>query len=203
MIDRLDATNTGLYLNSEQSKYAANGYESGVEVSWYDIGWEAPAGQVFSSVNDLYLLMKQFFSSIPGKYALNDNSYYDNIINNVDFITYPTTFREMLRPVFINSDLETGFGSPWEMQSLDNGGIKRWIRSKGGNVNGFSSNIAMIPELRLGTIALVNDEIDGSLFTFGPLEILYKAFDAWLVAKEADFKPVMPQNSIDIYEGDY
>ena len=121
---------------------------------------------------------------------------------NFNFLTYPTTFREMLRPVFISPDLQTGFGSPWEMQSFENGAIKKWIRSKGGNINGFSSNMAMIPEMRLGTIGLVNDETDGSLYTFGPLEILYKAFEAWLIAMESEYKPTMPK-SPDIYEGDY
>ena len=198
----LKATHTGLYLDSNQEKYAATGYNNGVEQPWVDIGWIGPAGQLFSSVNDLALLMAQYFASIPGKYSLNDDSYTTNVIDNFDFITYPTTFREMLRPVFISPDLQTGFGSPWEMQSFENGAIKKWIRSKGGNINGFSSNMAMIPEMRLGTIGLVNDETDGSLYTFGPLEILYKAFEAWLIAMESEYKPTMPK-SPDIYEGDY
>ena len=65
----------------------------------------------------------------------------------------------MLRPAFINPDDQSGYGSPWEMQMID----KYLLRGKGGNINGFSSSMYMIPEMKLGTIALVNYEMDPSI----------------------------------------
>ena len=60
----------------------------------------------------------------------------------------------------------------------------------------------MVPELRLGIIALVNSEVDGSIFTFGALEILIKAFEAWLIAQESEYEPILP-GDVENYEGDY
>ncbi len=81
-----------------------------------------------------------------------------------------------------------GFGSPWEMQVIDG----HLLRTKGGNIDGFSSSIAMVPEMRLGVIALVNGEVDGSQMSFTSLENLLPAFRAWIVAQQSNFKPNYP-----------
>ena len=106
------------------------GYEGATrqEVGYIDIGWVGPAGQLFSSMNDLATLMKQYFAAYP-------SLFQQDIGDDYPFVVAPQTLREMLRPVFINPDQQSGFGSPWEMQMLD----KHFIRGKGGNINGFSS----------------------------------------------------------------
>lgn len=203
-------SHTGLYLNSEQSKYAATGYDSGNKVdTWVDLGWSSPAGQIFSSVQDLQKLMSQFFAAIPSKYSYNmdkNNNKNNNNFDDFNFITQATSLREMLRPVFINSDLNTGYGSPFELQSMYINGNSKWIFSKDGNVPGFSTDIAMLPTMRLGVIALSNDEFDESEFTFTALNILSKPFESWLKGKESGYIPIYPNNSGDDlskYEGDY
>eukprot|EP01084_Bolivina_argentea_P091231 164246_1 len=193
VINPLGLTNTGLYLNSNQQKYAATGYNASyIDQGYIDIGWVGPAGQLFSSVNDLSILMKQYFAAYPSLYQQEINDKYN-------FITSPQTLREMLRSVFINPDEKSGFGSPWEMQMLD----KHFIRGKGGNINGFSSEIDMIPEMKLGVIALSNYDMDESMFTLSTLEILLPAFKEWLNSvKVSEFKPNLP-NNINDYVGTY
>lgn len=47
--------------------------------------------------------------------------------------------------VFVNADGKTGFGTPWEIMFNDN----YTIRTKGGNVPGYSALFSYIPELKL------------------------------------------------------
>ena len=136
--------------------------------------------------------MKQYFAAYPSLFHTNINSDYP-------FIVSPQILREMLRPVFINPDQKTRFGTPWEMEILNG----HFIRGKGGNINGFSAEINMIPEIKLGVIELTNYDLDESLFTLPTLEILIPAFTTWLNNKEAEeFKPNLPDNKDD-YVGYY
>ena len=47
--------------------------------------------------------------------------------------------------VFVNADRQSGFGTPWEVMFYGN----YTIRSKGGNVPGYSALFSYIPELKL------------------------------------------------------
>lgn len=47
---------------------------------------------------------------------------------------------------YVNPDRETGFGTPWEIFYRGN----YTIRTKGGNINGYSAIFSFIPELHLG-----------------------------------------------------
>ena len=128
--------------------------------------------------------MKQYFAAFPGLFQ-------QEIDNDYPFIMSPQLLREMLRPVFINPDQQSGFGTPWEMQMLNG----HYLRTKGGNINGFSSEFDMIPEMKLGVIALSNYDLDESMFTLPILEILIPAFKAWMNSVQAaEFKAVLPTN---------
>lgn len=47
---------------------------------------------------------------------------------------------------YVNPDYKTGFGTPWEIMYKGN----YTIRTKGGNVDGYSALFGFIPELNLG-----------------------------------------------------
>lgn len=47
---------------------------------------------------------------------------------------------------YINPDSLTGFGTPWEILFKGN----YTIRTKGGNIDGYSALFSFIPELHLG-----------------------------------------------------
>ena len=171
----------------------SSGYEALYsEVGYIDIGWVGPAGQLFSSVNDLSVLIKQYFAAYP-------SLFQSDIDDGYNFVVEPQTLREMLRPVFVNPDQQSGFGSPWEMQMLKG----HFIRGKGGNINGFSAEIDMIPEMKLGLIALSNYGLDESMFTLPVYEILIPAFKSLMnTMQSSKFKPNLPKK-IDDYVGYY
>lgn len=217
VIDPLHLRNTGLYLNPQQQPFAATGtphnrkqqnnlswclykiqnfcagYNSSyMDQGYVDIGWVGPAGQLFSSVSDLSVLLKQFFAAYPSRLQQGVDQEYK-------FVVSPQTLREMLRPAFMNADQQSGFGTPWEMKVLDG----HLLRGKGGNINGFSSEVDMVPEMKLGVIALCNYNLDASLFTLGTLEIMIPALKAWMSSSEAEqFRPALPHNVGD-YVGTY
>ncbi|ETO15591.1 hypothetical protein RFI_21770 [Reticulomyxa filosa] len=140
VIKPLELENTGLYLNAQQQAHASVGYDqfAGVSYPYVDLGWASPAGQIFSSVKDLSILIGQYFSAYSGKYGFNLNP------NSLQFA--PQTLREMLRPVYLNPDLQSGIS---------------FLQCPG-----FSTDIALVPELKLGVIALTNGGIDGSSLTW-------------------------------------
>lgn len=49
---------------------------------------------------------------------------------------------------YINPDGQTGFGTPWEIMFRGN----YTVRTKGGNINGYSALFSFIPELHLGKL---------------------------------------------------
>jgi CubicO group peptidase (beta-lactamase class C family) len=109
-----------------------------------DLGWARPTGQLYSSVNDLSKLLSFFFT-------------YDS--KNKNNVLLGSSTREMLLPTFVNDDVATGFGFPFERYftgALSKNGSKYWVVMKGGAFPGYSTAIAMIPELKLGFIAQNN-----------------------------------------------
>ena len=177
----MNLNSTGLYLSPEQKPFAATGYTYGGdddddsqkrEADWIDLHWEGPAGQVFSSVRDLSKLLMQYFASFP-------SLYQRSLLGH--FVVSPQSLREMLRPVFMHPDQTTGFGSPWEIFWRHG----HMVRTKGGNVPGFSSEIAMVPEMKLGIVALFGTDGRESLITTSALDILIPAFEGWINEVEA------------------
>ena len=77
----------------------------------------------------------------------------------------------------MHNDEETGFGAPWEMYFRDG----HLVRSKGGNVYGFCSEIAMIPEMKLGLVILIAKTTSPvrNLLQNGAFDILVPAFTSW------------------------
>eukprot|EP01084_Bolivina_argentea_P160770 279933_1 len=197
LLNPLNLQFTGVYLKDliNQSYTAAVPYSMDhKQYSTYkDLGWESPAGGLFSTINNLAAVMQQFFASIPGTFEFELNEHYN-------FITSPQSLRDMLLPVFMNPDMKSGFGSPWEMNIL-NGHL---LRGKGGNINGFAADLQMVSEMRLGVIALSNFEIDASIFTLGTLEILMPVFKAWIMTQKLEYKPLYPIGyNIKSYVGNY
>jgi D-alanyl-D-alanine carboxypeptidase len=185
IINPMGLANTGLYINTAQKGHSAIGYNfERQEQPWTNLGWAAPSGQMFSSVHDISHIMAQFFEAIPGLYTQNYNSD-----PSFPYITGTQTLREILRPIILNPDKQSGLGAPWEIQQVQN----FWPRVKIGNVAGFSSSIALVPELRLGVVAFTNTDIDASVLTLGPLEILIPAFQSWLNYAQAEFHPILPK----------
>jgi hypothetical protein len=77
-----------------------------------------------------------------------------------------------LDTAFLNPDGVTGFGTPWEIIFQ----TPYVIRTKGGNINGYSALFSFISELQLGVTMLFNNVLDESSFAEAAYETLIPAF---------------------------
>jgi len=145
------------------------------------LGWNSPAGQMYSSGGDLAKFMAFFLLA-------NDNKDTDILKGDL--------LKEMLLPVFVNPDGETMFGTPWEI-AQQHGYL---VRRKGGNVSGFSTLFSVIPELQLGLSILFNGEAGEFYFSDEAYEILIPAFIETLL----QLQPIAPlPSNVESYVGNY
>lgn len=99
------------------------------------VGWCAPAAAMFTSTKDLQTFFKMLF-------AEKDTP-----------IMSRSTMNQFMLPGALLPDAISAYGlGTWEM--LYSGCY--WTLTKGGLVDGFSAELAVVPELKLGTSILVN-----------------------------------------------
>ena len=131
----LGMANTGFKITDEVEKNIAYPYlPKGKKMAFMDIGWMAPAGQMYSTIDDLAKLGMMFAQ--PEKQKLFQ----------------PATLREMMTPKDITPDGVTVWGSPFEMVFKDH----ILVRAKGGNIDTYDAQFAVIPELALGANILTS-----------------------------------------------
>ncbi|KAL1664547.1 beta-lactamase/transpeptidase-like protein [Schizophyllum commune] len=111
------------------------------DAEWADFVFgdtDDPAGGQFSSLRDLAALMKTFLSPTAEGGLIS-----------------PTVVREWLRPLHAWRDGMNEVGAPWEIRKLSD---ELRLYSKGGNLPGYHSQFALIPERAFGVIVLVTGE---------------------------------------------
>lgn len=87
--------NTGFNTTKVAHKMAVGYNADGTVADLVNIGWSAPAGQMYSSVRDLLNLTNTL------------SSYQDGFLSQA-------SQGELQAPVFFNGDGQTLFGTPWE-----------------------------------------------------------------------------------------
>jgi CubicO group peptidase (beta-lactamase class C family) len=125
--------------------YLIPGFEAGSPIDpWVDFGWDAPSGGIYSTVSDLQKLVSLMFR--------ND----DPINEQPDQVIDGTTVREWMDPVWVGGGPAplAGYGLPWEMIWAPEDG--RWLLGKRGSVYGYTAQVLIIPELKIGVIILIN-----------------------------------------------
>ena len=115
--------NTGFEITEEVKKNMALPYL--LKGQRMDIGWLAPAGQMYSTIDDLTKLGMMFAQ--PEKQKLFK----------------PATLRELMTPKDITPDGVTLWGSPFEMVFKEH----VLVRAKGGNIDTYNAKFSVIPEL--------------------------------------------------------
>ena len=131
----LGMANTGFKITEEVKKNIAYPYlPKGKKMAFMDIGWMAPAGQMYSTIDDLAKLGMMFAQ--PEKQKLFK----------------PATLREMMTPKDITPDGVTLWGSPFEMVFKEH----VLVRAKGGNIDTYDAKFSVIPELALGANILTS-----------------------------------------------
>jgi len=127
---------------------------TGNPVPLFDIGFESPAGGMYSTVMDLAKIASLVF---------RENMSYGSIPSQ---ILDGETIKEWLLPDFASSvehlkdDSKriTAFGIPWEchLPVEEPIGSRYWYRGKNGAVLGYTSQLTLIPDLQLGVSVLMN-----------------------------------------------
>lgn len=132
----LGMNNTGFAITEEVQQNMAFPYsKDGKRMPFMDLGWLAPAGQMYSTINDLAKL--GMLLAQPAK---------QNLFK-------PSTLREIMSPVEIAPDGYTVWGSPFEILSLKEG---IFVRGKLGFLDSYLAYFSVVPELQLGLNLLVS-----------------------------------------------
>lgn len=131
----LNMTNTGFDITEDvQRNMAFPHYANGTKMPFMTIYWVAPAGQMYSTLEDLTKLGMMF--SQPSRQTL--------------FL--PGTLREMMNPMNVAPDGVTLWGAPWEMTFQEN----YVVRKKGGAIDSYRGTFSVVPELQLGVNLLIS-----------------------------------------------
>lgn len=185
IIQPLNLTNTGFNITDSVKSRMAVGYlPGGIEAPLTDIGWIGPAGQMYSTADDLNKFAQFFYAGVA-----EDATVADKVLS-------PTLRKEMLLQVFVNRDQLTGFGTPWEIRFQANYTVLR----KGGNVFGYSCLFSFIPELQLGLNVMFSGQANEFSVSNNAYSLLIPAF---VFALKPLQKPYSYPSSPKVYEGTY
>lgn len=155
ILEPLGMHETGFAYTEEVERRMARPYVNETPVPNYDIGYVAPAGQMYSNIRDL-MKLGRYYLGVAGE-------LFDDCLR-----------RELLTPGFLFRDGEFLVGSPWEIQFLNG---SRWTMfGKGGNVWGHSAVLGIIPPLNLSFAALWSGGLDETTFVAKAYEQVLPAF---------------------------
>ncbi len=145
-----------------------------------DLSNVAPAGSIISSANDMSRWLKML---------LNDGSYNGQQLIKLE------TLEQCWEPQITMGE-DVGYGMGWMLQKWDG----RKVMEHGGNIDGFSSSVAMIPEENLGFALFYN-------LSVSPLqqECLPMIWEAVLAQPEAGEEDLAAADKVDYepYLGKY
>jgi CubicO group peptidase (beta-lactamase class C family) len=150
-----------------------------------DLGWAAPAGNLFSTPADLNTLAHELIEGYFGRGKL---------------LKRTSLYRQSMLPQFIDNSARSGFASPYEIAILNSYQVER----KGGNLDGYSALIAVVPALGVSMTLTINsgfDELGAPGLHF--LETVVDAFSAMYIRLEPTRVFPTPPNSFRDYAGTY
>jgi CubicO group peptidase (beta-lactamase class C family) len=106
-----------------------------------DLGWAAPAGNLFSTPADLNTVAQELINGFYGRGKL---------------LKRTSLYRQIMQPQFMDNSADSGFASPYEIAVINSYQVDR----KGGNVGGYSSLIAAVPALGASMSLTINSGFD-------------------------------------------
>ena len=142
----LGMNNSAFQYTTDMTLHMSKGHDGNTETSRVDNEDKAASG-LFSTLKDLTVFLKFLSCSaaeLPG--GINNSKIIDLIIKNADPAI--DTFY----------DSKNIYSSGWYLNSYQFNGIHE-VLSSSGNINGFSTAIAYIPEERLGIAILTNSSL--------------------------------------------
>ncbi|MEP7292116.1 MAG: serine hydrolase domain-containing protein [Chloroflexota bacterium] len=166
--------------------YAVGYYASGGEMHpaphWDEQGFR-PGGGMYSTVADITrFIAMQFRDQIAGGNQVLGSS----------------TLREMQMPVAVSPDFESGYGVGWGIRRV--AGCK--VIGHSGGLPGFTTNITLVPSLKLAAIVFTNTGTEPVAIAQKVLELLIPVFKRQLERQEVPAS-ADEQASWKVYEGRY
>jgi len=98
------------------------------------------------------------------------------------------TLREMMSPVYINTDQSTGFAIPFELEYYKS----YQKQTKEGDITGYSAKIVFVPAINLAFVVNCNMEGHAASILNPMADILMDGFDSWLRKNQPT--NLLPQN---------
>jgi CubicO group peptidase (beta-lactamase class C family) len=196
-------THSGFDITEEMKQNLAIGYnvsgEDPIDTTPYlDFGAVAPAGQLYSSVEDICRLISLQFIEDP----LTGNDSSREAENNKDYLTVlePATIREMHSPVYIGKRWVGGTGIGWHITNT----MGHTISSHRGGIPGFTTDIAVVRDIKLGIAVFTNAFPQPNDITVRLLESLVPYFETFTAVKsDLELKNKPQDLSLEKYTGKY
>jgi CubicO group peptidase (beta-lactamase class C family) len=187
IITPLGLNGTGTVYSADVLSKMAQGYLTPTQpATHYDLVLTAPAGQMYSTPRDLSRLMIELHS----EYASTSRTLFK----------FGATVNQMLTPVLnVLGDARYSFGTPWENYLEPN--TTYLVRRKGGNLNGFSAAVSLVPELRVGLVLNFNCQVDEFSVSERAWSLILPALVHTLMAAQPQ-PPLLPANA-SMYAGMY
>eukprot|EP00931_Biecheleriopsis_adriatica_P068766 TRINITY_DN42677_c0_g1_i1.p1 TRINITY_DN42677_c0_g1~~TRINITY_DN42677_c0_g1_i1.p1 ORF type:complete len:515 (-),score=47.50 TRINITY_DN42677_c0_g1_i1:143-1687(-) len=180
ILNPLGMVDTGFLYTESVLKRMAKAYSSEAEIPMYDLGWVAPAGQMYSTVRDMSRLCSFYLGSDSGGGILDDSLR-----------------RQLMLPEFVLQGGRSLIGAPWEIQMLEDG----WpLVGKAGNVPGYSAYTGVVPALNISIVVLWSGAAGQSTFSM-PAKMLNVMLPQFLPLLELP-RPGIPNNP-SAYIGSY
>lgn len=147
-MDRSKTTINGLKSSSNKAfGYELDADRNIVKMDYYDIAGMSPAGSINSSVNDMSKWVMTW---------LNDGKYHDEQILPESYVKEAMSSQMVAAFGFPNEELPdaqfANYGYGWFLHSYKG----HYVVEHGGNIDGFSANVALYPTDSLGIIVLAN-----------------------------------------------
>lgn len=151
-----------------------------------DLGWAAPAGNLFSTPADLNVVTQELINGYYGRGKL---------------LKRTALYRQIMQPQFMDNSGVSGIASPYEIAVINSYQVQR----KGGNIGGYSALIAVVPALGVSMSLTINsgfDELGDPGLHF--LTTIVDAFSAMYLRLEPLRRfPTPPTASLSDYIGNY
>jgi len=170
ILSPLSLLNTGFFYTPLIMEALATGFDAlGNPVPFSDLGWWYPAGSMYSTPRDLTSLAQ----------SLMTNSA------NPSFPLSLSRIREFFSPVFWNRDGASLMGTPWEFRASHS----HLQLTKGGNLPGYTSSLALVPTLNLSLAVSWNGNVDEVSFVDSVFSALLPELDGALSNSTSSYNP--------------
>jgi len=187
ILTALDMNSSGFTYNQSNLAVGLHYNNNGKPVPAYiqNLGWGNPMGGLFSTATDMSKFLMQLFRT--------------NATNGPSQLLDGFTINEMLQGLSLLPDGVNAYGFPYEFAFLQN----YWTLSKAGELDGYRSQLAIVPQLKLGVFvsATVDDVPDPTVWTLPTLELLVPVLEAllWKYQPPYYLSPALAAQVVGVY----